>query len=132
MAYIRKSDGTRKRVTKEDIWGPEPTAAERALIARQALEPVTRTQFAIALAASGVITAEDAVNFAGGNSLPAFAEAAISNSGLSGVEQMAAKVKALSVLNIHRDNPIVALMRDAKGLTDLQVDDLFRAAVGIE
>ena len=132
MAYIRKSDGTRNRVTKEDIWGPEPTAAEKVLIARQALEPVTRTQFAIALAASGIISAEDAVNFAGGNSLPAFAQAAITSSGLSDVEQMAATVKALSVLNIHRDNPVVSLMRDAKGLTDLQVDDLFKSAAEID
>jgi len=132
MAYIRKSDGTRKRVTKEDIWGPEPSAAEKVLIARQALKPVTRTQFAIALAAQGIISAEDAVNFAGGNSLPPFAQAAITSSGLSGVEQMAATVKALSVLNIHRDNPVVSLMRDAKGLTDLQVDDLFKSAAEID
>lgn len=132
MAYIRKSDGSRKRVTAEEVWGKPPTAAEQVLIDRKELAPVTRTQFAIALAAQGVISTEEAIDFAGGNSLPGFAEAAITHSGLSGVEQMAAKVKALSVLTIHRDNPIVALMRDAKGLTDAQVDDLFKAAVQID
>lgn len=132
MAWVRKSDGSRARVKAEDIWGKPPTAAEQVLIDRKALQPVTRTQFAIALAAQGVINTEEAINFAGGNGLPSFAEAAIANSGMSGIEQMAASVKALSVLNIHRDNPIVALMQDAKELSDIQVDALFKAAAQID
>lgn len=132
MAWVRKSDGSRVRVKAEDIWGKPPTAAEQVLIARKALQPVTRTQFAIALAAQGIINTEEAINFAGGNGLPAFAEAAIANSGMDGIEQMAATVKALSVLNIRRDNPIVAVMQAAKELTDIQVDALFKAAALID
>ena len=66
MAYIRKSDGTRKRVTAEEIWGKPLTEEEQILEDRKSLLPVTRTQFAIALAAQGVISPQEAKDFAGG------------------------------------------------------------------
>ena len=131
MARIRKSDGTTVEVPDVDVWGVPPTEAEQVLIDRKALAPVARDQFAIVLAAMGVISGTEAKDFAGGNELPAFAEVAISESAMSDLDKIAAEIKALSVAIIHRDNPIVEVMRVAKGLTDLEVDELFKLAAGI-
>ena len=51
---------------------------------------------------------------------------------MSAVEKMAAEIKALSVLLIHRDNPIVILLAASKSLTEVQVDNLFKLAVSID
>lgn len=132
MAWVSKSDGTRVEVPDVEIWGKPPTAAEQVIIDRNALVPVTRMQFAIAIAANGIITAQEAKDFAGGNSLPAFAIIAIQNSGLSQTEQMAAEIKALAAITIQRMNPVVLIMQRAKSLTDAQVDGLFKTAAEIE
>lgn len=132
MAYIRKSDGSRKYVTDEEVWGKPLTEEEQILEDRKKVLPVTRTQFAIALAAQGIVSPQEAKDFAGGNALPTFATEAIEGSSMSAVEKMAAEIKALSVLLIRRDNPIVSLLAASKSLTEVQVDNLFKLAVSID
>lgn len=132
MILVRKADGTRVEVPADEVFGPEPTPEELALKARQDMPAVTRMQFAIALAMQGVITAQEAKDFAGGNALPAMATGAIAASGLSDTEKMAAEIRALGAPTIYRLNPLVLLMQQAVPMTDEQVDALFLAAAAID
>lgn len=107
---------------------PPPTEAEiRARIA-----PISRMQFAIALASTGVITAAEAKAFAPGNALPQMASNAIAASGMSDTQKLEAEIKALAADSIRRTNPIVAMMQAVAGLSDEAVDTLFITAAGIE
>lgn len=129
---ITRSDGTEVWVDPVEVFGPEPTPEELAQKARQDMPAVTRMQFAIALAVQGVITAQEAKDFAGGNALPAMATGAIAASGLSDTENMAAEIRALGAPTIHRLNPLVLLIQQAVPMTDEQADALFLAAAAID
>lgn len=132
MAYIRKSDGSRVRVRAEEVWGPTKTPTQLAEEARASIQPVTRMQFSIALAVQGIVTAEEAKDFAGGTALPALAKLAIQESGLSETEKMAAEIRALGASEVRRTNPLVLMLQRAVPMTDEQADALFAAAAAIE
>jgi hypothetical protein len=99
--------------------------------ARARMVPLSRAQFAIALAAAGVITETEADAWLDGV-VPAFALAAINaHPTWTDAEKMAARFKAKAPGEIDRTNPIVSLLQAAKSLTDAQVDALFIAGAGI-
>ena len=102
--------------TVEDI----PDAELRANMA-----PLSRAQFAGALALSGAVTAGEARAWGKNGDLPSFAITAIENSGMTDDEKLLATIKAESATEIDRTSPIVALLQAAKSLTDAQVDALF-------
>lgn len=129
---ITKSDGTEVWVDPVEVFGTPPTPEEAAQAARKAMPVVTRMQFAIALAVQGVITAQEAKDFAGGNALPTMATGAIAASGLSDTEKMAAEIRALGAPTIHRLNPLVLLIQAAVQMTDEEADALFTAAAAID
>lgn len=132
MARIRKSDGTTVEVPDEDVWGPPKTAAQLSAERRALLPPVTRTSFAIALAASEVITTQEAKDFAGGNSLPEIAATAIDGGDMEPLEQMKAEIKALSATTVQRMDQIVLLIQKGEKLTAKQVDTIFETAAQID
>jgi hypothetical protein len=92
---------------------------------------LSRAQFAIALAGAGIITADEAEVWAARGELPQFATDAITNSGMTAAQQMAARIKAKAAVQIDRTSPIVALLQGAKQQTDAQVDALFYAGAVI-
>lgn len=86
---------------------------------------VTRGRFAVAVAKAAIITEQEAIDWAGGNGLPTLVNAAIGT--LPPGDQLAAKVEALTALNVQRLNPLVLMLQAATGLADAQVDALFDA-----
>ncbi|MBM1556661.1 hypothetical protein JQV19_08375 [Sulfitobacter mediterraneus] len=106
---------------------PAPSADE----ARAKLRPLSRAQFAGALALSGTVTAAEARAWGKNGDLPSFVIAAIEGSDMSDNEKLLATIKAESAIEIERLSPIVALLRAAKGLTDDQVDTLFTTGAAI-
>jgi hypothetical protein len=131
MALVQKN-GVVSTVPDLDVFGDPMTEIEILTQAREKSSPVTRAQFSTALAYAGIITVQEAKDFAGGNSLPAFASTAISASNLTEIQKLAAEIKALSALTIHRLNPIVLMMQVAKSMTDEEVDTLFTSAAAFE
>lgn len=99
--------------------------------AREAMPPLSRAQFAGALALSGTVTAAEARAWGKNGDLPSFVIAAIEGSGMSDNEKLLATIKAESAIEIERLSPIVALLRGAKGLTEDQVDGLFSVGASI-
>ena len=89
-------------------------------------------QFAIACMQAGIITPQEAEDWAPGNSLPAIVQtglqAALANPG----QRAAAKVKALSVARIRRENDLITILGAALNLTEDQVDNLFVAAAALD
>ena len=98
----------------------EEIAADRAQLSAE------RGSFAVASAMAGLITSQEAKDWAGGNSLPAAVTAAIQT--LPAEQQLAAEVRALTAQTIHRMNPLVLLMQAAFSLDDTATDRLFEAA----
>lgn len=96
---------------------PEEVAAERDAMS------VPRGQFAVAAAGAGLVTEQEALNWAGGNSLPATVNAVID--ALPQAEQLPARVEALTALNVQRVHPLVLMLQASLGLTDEQTDGLF-------
>ncbi|WP_166485535.1 hypothetical protein [Ruegeria sp. TM1040] len=96
---------------------PEEVAAERDAMS------VPRGQFAVAAAGAGLVTEQEALNWAGGNSLPATVNAVID--ALPQAEQLPARVEALTALNVQRMHPLVLMLQASLGLTDEQTDGLF-------
>ena len=92
MAYIRKSDGSRVRVTAEDVWGPPPTKsellAEREKVASQECE---RRIYEVA-----PIHAQMNLSAAGGAGLLTDDQMAAWRAGLLWVGQMRAAWKPLA------------------------------------
>lgn len=132
MGWVRKSDGTRVEVPDVDVWGPPKTKEEIAAKKRAGMPPVTRMQFAIALAVGGIISAQEAKDFSGGNALPALATRAIAASKLNDIEKMVAEIRALGAPNVSRLNPLVLLLQAAVPMSDEEADILFESAAAIE
>lgn len=84
---------------------------------------IPRGDFAVAAAKAGIVTDAEAINWAGGTSLPAGIESAFS--GLPVGDQLAARVEALTVSHIRRTAPLILMLQGALSLTDAQVDALF-------
>lgn len=126
MAKIRKSDGTTKEVPDEEVWGKPLTKEEQVVEDRKHLRPMSRTQFAIALASKKILTTQEAVDFAGGNSIPVFAVKEIEGSKLSDLERLSVTIEALSSLDIKRADPIVDFIRLGRGLSDANMDEVFK------
>ncbi|OED48637.1 hypothetical protein AB838_10385, partial [Rhodobacteraceae bacterium (ex Bugula neritina AB1)] len=100
----------------------EELAAERAdQVAGMVLQ---RGQFAVAAALAGILTEQEAEDWAGGNALPAAVTAAI-NSALPEGERLAARIEALTAQQIRRSAPLITLLQAALALTDDQADALF-------
>lgn len=98
---------------------------------RAAMPPLSRAQFAGALALSGAVTAGEARAWCKNGDLPSFAITAIENSGMTDNEKLLATIKAESATEIDRTSPIVALLQAAKSLTDAQVDALFTTGAAL-
>ena len=132
MAWVTKSSGERVKLPDADVIGDKLTEAEIEAELRALIPPVSRMQFAIALAMNGIVTPEEAKDFAGGTALPAMAKVAIQQSNLSDMEKMAAEIKALGAADIRRMNPLILMLQQAVPMTDEQADALFEAARQID
>lgn len=125
-------DGVLVEVGAGDPRLPVPAPPPTPEQIRAAMPPVTRMQFAIALARFGVISGAEAKAFGPGNALPSVAVAAIQNSPLSEADKLEAEIKALSAETIRRTNPLITMMQAATVLTDEQADNLFATAAEID
>jgi hypothetical protein len=102
----------------------EAEIADRLHEKRAAMR-ITRGQFAIRAASTGLITPTEAEAWAGGTSLPAQVTDAFADSIADDMERLAARVDALTAPHIHRVNPLILLLQAHLGLTDDQADALF-------
>jgi hypothetical protein len=109
-------------------WTVEDLTDEEA---RAKMAPLSRAQFAGALALSGAVTAAEARAWGKNGDLPSFAITAIENSSMTADEKLLATIKAESATEIDRTSPIVALLQAAKSLTDAQVDALFTTGAAL-
>jgi hypothetical protein len=90
---------------------------------------ITRPQLLIALAASGVVSAEEALAAAQTGAVPA-AIAAIFDL-LSAEEALAARITWATMTEVYREDPLIAAIVAAGVATSEQVDALFRAAARV-
>ncbi len=90
---------------------------------------LTRVQFAIAAFAAGIITEQEAEDWAGPGTLPALAMSAIAT--LDPADQGPARIRFRGANEIRRTDAFIALLQAAASLTDTQVDDLFRAGMAL-
>lgn len=89
---------------------------------------VPRDDFAAAVMVSGIISPQEAQDWASGNALPAAVETALV-SGITDPTQLAiAKIKALSSANIGRTNPLIDMLAATFEMTPEEVDTLFETA----
>ena len=86
---------------------------------------LTRAQFALVSATAGLITYAEALNWAGGTSLPQFASDAIDSIAATGPEKLAMKIDALTAANVRRNAPLISLLGETIGMTEDQIDGLF-------
>lgn len=103
-------------------WTVEPIPAEQISL--------TRLQFALACLGAGIITAGEAEEFASGGALPQVALDALTS--ITDVTtRTVARIRFRSADRIDRTNEFIPVLQASLGLTDAQVDDLFRAGVAI-
>lgn len=89
---------------------------------------VPRDDFAAAVMVSGIITPQEAQDWASGNALPEVVKTALI-AGITDPTQLAiAKIKALSSANIGRTNPLIDMLAATFKMTPDQVDTLFETA----
>lgn len=96
--------------------------AERAALVDTMV--VTRAEFAVKAAGAGMVTAQEAENWAGGTSLPNVITTALSGI-TDDTARLQARIQALTADVIHRNSPIIAMAQASIGLSDAQVDALF-------
>jgi hypothetical protein len=99
------------------------TAATRTEDARSTMS-LSRSQFAIRAMEAGLITPEEAEEWAAGNALPAVLLGAIETFP-AGQARARARIEAKAAVEIRRTHPLVVGMAAAMGLTDAQVDALY-------
>ena len=109
---------------------PEEIEGEKT--ERRASLAVERWQFAIACMQAGIITPQEAEDWAPGNSLPAIVQTALQAALANPGQRAAAKVKALSVARIRRENDLITILGAALNLTEDQIDSLFVAAAALD
>ena len=85
---------------------------------------VTRAEFAVKAAIAGLVTEQEAENWAGGTSLPSIITTALLAI-TDDTERLQARIHALTADDVHRDSPIIAMAQASLGLSDAQVDALF-------
>ena len=102
-------------------WDPEGSA-------RAALR-LTPRQLFIGLAAEGWITEAEAIAAATTGALPSVAEGAIAN--LPATQALAARISWARLTVAERTDPLVELLRAAKGKSSAEVDAFFRQYASI-
>lgn len=91
---------------------------------------LTRLQFALACLGAGIITPQEAEDFAAGDGLPQVALDALA--GIPDVTtRTVARIRFKAADRIDRSNPFIGLLQSSLGMSDQQVDDLFRAGVAL-
>jgi len=103
---------------------PPPVPQGPTIEERRAKMEKRRGPFALAAHAAGIITEDEALDWAGGTRLPAAIEMAFS--ALPAGEQLAAKIEARTVTRIRRNAPLIEMLRADLGLTPEQADALFK------
>lgn len=93
---------------------PEPVPAE-----------ISPSQLFIGLVAAGMITEDEAMAAAKSGTVPPAIDALFSE--LPASDALAARVRWARMTTVERDNPLVAALGAANGLSDQDIDDAFRA-----
>lgn len=93
-------------------------------------QAVSRQQMMSALMLAGLITETEWLACYQSGTLPALVAAAIATLPTA-PERLVAKVKWVEFSEARRDDAMVALLAAQAGLTDVQVDDLFRTAAAL-
>ena len=104
---------------------PEPTPEDL----RAAIPPLTRRQVFIALHRLGLITATEAVAAAATGVLPAALEPAFAD--LPEPDQTDARVTFAAFQMAYRLDPMTAMIAAAAGMTDAQIDAIWKSFAGI-
>jgi hypothetical protein len=109
------------QVVYDDLLAEKVTAEREELVASMV---VTRAEFAIASTVAGLVTAQEAEDWAGGTKLPAVITTALTAI-TDDTERLAARIQALTSESVHRNSPIIAMAQANLSLSDDQVDSLF-------
>lgn len=98
--------------------------AEAALAEWRATAHMPRAEFAIAAAQFGLVTEEEAEEWAAGTALPEIVKTTIADA-LPPEAQLSARITARTQTTIGREADLIPLLAAAKGLTEAEVDALF-------
>ncbi|MBV6637032.1 MAG: hypothetical protein KI788_14145 [Mameliella sp.] len=101
--------------------------AEQALTEARAGAVLSRTEFALASQAAGIITKTEATAWLAGGTIPAAAAAALAFIP-DQTERDEAEIRFIGAQQIDRTNPIISLLQAHLSLTDGEVDALFGIA----
>lgn len=104
-------------------WSVRAMTEEELAAYRGRMKPLSKAQFAIAVAGAGVITPTEAADWVKGDRLPEFAVTAIA--ALPREQRDFAEIRFYSVGTIGRNNPLVEMLRQAAGVTAAQLDAIF-------
>lgn len=102
-----------------------PKTEEEKLEAWRAHASLPVAEFALAAMGAGLVTEQEAWDWATRKSLPALVITAIDGA-LPPGERLAAKMKAIGSVEVHRSHPLITLLGQFLELTPLQIDALFR------
>lgn len=115
----------------------QPTLTDNVAVYEWTVEPIpaeqislTRLQFALACLGAGIITASEAEEFASGGVLPQVALDALASIP-DETTRTVARIRFRSADRIDRTNEFIPVLQASLGMTEAQVDDLFRAGVAI-
>lgn len=114
--------------------GPEPTIAEQAdiiaeyeaLMANPIPSEISDRQFFQQMAHDGRVTEQEALDAVGSGVIPSAMEALIEM--LPTDQQFAARMLVRGATTFRRDHPVTALIGQLYGMSDSEIDDLWRAA----
>jgi len=122
-------NGVEVEMTPEEIAARE--AEELAWANQPAPVPasVSRRQLLLALTQMQLITGEEALAAATTGAVPAAVQAVFDN--MEPADKLAAQITWASMSVAERDNPLVAALAAANGMTSAEVDDFFRLAAGL-
>lgn len=121
---VKVWDGKAKRtveMTRDEAGLPSKADT---LATRRASAQLSRKEFALIAEAQGWITEEEAKLWVGGTAIPAWVEEIIDAKVLPG-ERLRVKLDVLEDDTVKRMGGLIPLLREAKGLSEEQLDALF-------
>ncbi|WP_047308779.1 hypothetical protein [Rhodopseudomonas palustris] len=89
--------------------------------------PISRRQLLLELMAQGIISSTEAVAAAQTGAVPSLIQEAFNS--LPEVEQPAAAITWATMSQAERQHPLILLLQAQLGLTDIEVDEMFRSAL---
>lgn len=101
------------------------TKANEELNAWRETAYVSQVNFGIAIMMAGIVTEEEAEGWVTGNSIPPIVQSALDTI-TDPNDRAVAKLKIRGSTTVYRNDPMVLFLQQHLGLSDAQVDSLFR------